>query len=209
MNVKEFKEALEAVIKKRRVDINIILDDYTSKTIQNKLFEAAMTKGYVVEPLADNEVYLILKLEDRIFSLKDIILCNKLKDEDITNELLKTITDEIYNTPDEATKKLIKKFSVDLKEKFRSLPLGLCKDKTDMKECSGCIFNKSNSIIRCGYIETLDKDNLCTSTCPICGSITLEEEVTSSNPGAMTECTNKDCDYRCNQFLDYEDFKRL
>ena len=45
--------------------------------------------------------------------------------------------------------------------------------------------------------------------CPLCGNNMQYQEITSSNSGAMTWCTNKDCDYRYNQFLDYEDFKKF
>lgn len=209
MNVKELREVLEATIARHRVNINVILDDHNSKLIQDTIYQRAMTKGYALDALVDNNIYLAFKVEDKICLLVDIMLCNTLKDEDITNELIKTITDEIYNHSDILTRRENEKYKANLKAKFKSLPLGLCKEKVNMKECHGCVFNEANSIIRCNYTTALDKENICTGTCPVCGGITLEEEVTSSNPGAMTECTNINCDYRCNQFLDYEDFKRL
>ncbi len=43
--------------------------------------------------------------------------------------------------------------------------------------------------------------------CPICNSRIQYQEITPTNPGAMTWCTNDNCDYRYNQFMNYEDFK--
>lgn len=43
--------------------------------------------------------------------------------------------------------------------------------------------------------------------CPECGGLIIDEEITSSNPGAMTYCTS--CNYRMNQFLTWEDFKEM
>lgn len=96
-----------------------------------------------------------------------------------------------------------------MKDLYNSLPTPACGSKEITGECYKCIFNQEDSIIRCDFIKALEEKNLYTGKCPICNGITLEEEITSSNPGAMTVCIEKGCDYRCNQFLDYEEFKRF
>lgn len=103
----------------------------------------------------------------------------------------------------------MKRYDETFKEVYEGLPTPVCGEKNVRHECYKCKLYSSDNIIRCGFIDALEAENLCIGVCPICGGITLEEEITSSNPGAMIECIEDNCDYRCNQFLDYQDFKRL
>ena len=91
-----------------------------------------------------------------------------------------------------------------MKKLFKSLPMPKC-GKKSTQGCYDCIGKND-----CNFLKALDiLHDMYLGTCPICGGTTMSEEITSSNPTAMTMCMEDNCDYRCNQFLDYEDFKEF
>ena len=72
-----------------------------------------------------------------------------------------------------------------------------------------------NKCYNCGDI--LNKTGLCScetfyvdkqSSCPECGSYTFEYNDPSQDSTLGTYCTNRDCDYVSNQFMDWEDIKQ-
>ena len=89
-----------------------------------------------------------------------------------------------------------------MKTIFESLPMPKCGEKST-EGCYDCIGQND-----CEFLKTVNElPNMYLGTCPICGGTTMNEEITSTNPGAMTISMSDNCDYRCNQFLDYEDFR--
>lgn len=90
-----------------------------------------------------------------------------------------------------------------MKKIFESLPMPKCGEKSTIG-CYDCIGQND-----CEFLQALDDKGLSMGTCPKCGGRMLEESITSSNPAAMAVCIEDNCDYKCNQFLSYEDFKTL
>lgn len=86
-----------------------------------------------------------------------------------------------------------------MKTIFEALPMPACGQKSTTG-CYDCI-DKNN----CAFLKALDEKHLSIDTCPKCGGRLLDQSTTSSNAAAMAVCVEDNCDYRCNQFLSYED----